>query len=94
MDYLPVFLELRARPAVVVGGGAVGLRKVSWLLRAQASVTVIAAELHAELAALAAGGQIAHRAGRFSAQQLCGAVLVVAATDDREVNRAVSLAAV
>ena len=93
MDYLPVFLELRARPAVVVGGGAVGLRKVSWLLRAQASVTVIAGELHAELAALAAGGQITHLAGQFSPQQLCGAVLVVAATDDREVNRAVSLAA-
>jgi uroporphyrin-III C-methyltransferase / precorrin-2 dehydrogenase / sirohydrochlorin ferrochelatase len=93
MDYLPVFLQLRSRPAVVVGGGAVGLRKVTWLLRAQASVTVVAGELHAELAALAASGQITHLAAQFRPQQLCGAVVVVAATDDREVNRAVSLAA-
>ena len=39
MDFLPVFLNVRERPAVVVGGGAVALRKAELLLRCGARVT-------------------------------------------------------
>ena len=49
MDYLPVFLRLRAQPVVVVGGGPVALRKALWLRRAGAHVTVVAPRLHPEL---------------------------------------------
>ena len=52
MDYLPVFLRVEARPVVVVGGGEVALRKAQWLLKAGARVTVVAPQLHAELAQL------------------------------------------
>jgi uroporphyrin-III C-methyltransferase/precorrin-2 dehydrogenase/sirohydrochlorin ferrochelatase len=34
MDYLPVFLRLDGRPALIVGGGRVAARKVAWLVRA------------------------------------------------------------
>ena len=51
MDYLPIFLRVEARPVVVVGGGEVALRKAQWLLKAGAQVTVVAPQLHAELAA-------------------------------------------
>ncbi len=54
MDYLPIFIQLRGAPAVVVGGGNVALRKVDLLLKAGAKVTVIAPELLDELRALAA----------------------------------------
>ena len=56
MDYLPVFLRLEGRTVVVVGGGAVAQRKVTWLLKAAARVTVIAPELHPQLAERAAHG--------------------------------------
>jgi len=93
MDYLPVFLRLDSRPVVVVGGGAVALRKVSWLLKAGAQVTVIAPALHAQLSARSARGELTHLAAEFSPAQLANAVAVVAATDDALTNSEVSWAA-
>ena len=40
MSYYPIFLDLRSREVLVVGGGKVGLRKVQGLLEAEAKVTV------------------------------------------------------
>ena len=93
MDYLPVFLRLKQQPAVVVGGGAVAARKVSALLKAGARVTVIAPEVHPQVAAQAARGELRHIATAFSPLHLGDAVAVIAATDDRAVNAAVSQAA-
>jgi uroporphyrin-III C-methyltransferase/precorrin-2 dehydrogenase/sirohydrochlorin ferrochelatase len=93
MDYLPVFLRVQSQPVLVIGGGAVALRKATWLLKAGARVTVVAPTLHAELARRAAGGEITHIAARFSPDHLKHAVAAVAATGDPQVNTAVSLAA-
>ncbi|HEX6200392.1 MAG TPA: NAD(P)-dependent oxidoreductase, partial [Thermoanaerobaculia bacterium] len=60
--YYPVFLDLRGRPCVVVGGDAVALAKVEGLLEAGARVTVVAPELEPGLAALAASGAVVHLA--------------------------------
>jgi len=93
MDYLPVFLQLRARPVVVVGGGRVAARKVQLLRRAGATVTVVAPELHAELRELAAAGELRHVPAVFDPSHVTGAVAVVAATGLTEVNAAISAAA-
>jgi uroporphyrin-III C-methyltransferase/precorrin-2 dehydrogenase/sirohydrochlorin ferrochelatase len=93
MDYLPLFLQLRSQPVLVVGGGRVAVRKVELLRRSGACVTVVAPELRDELRAAAAAGQIQHIAERFTATHLEGTILVVAATNDHEVNVAVSSAA-
>jgi uroporphyrin-III C-methyltransferase/precorrin-2 dehydrogenase/sirohydrochlorin ferrochelatase len=90
MDYLPIFLDLRGRRCLVVGGGEVAARKVSLLLEAGAAVTVLAPEVCETLAAQAASGRIAHRVARFSPEILDGVALAIAATDDRSVNRRVS----
>ena len=93
MDYLPIFLDLRARDVVVIGGGEVALRKVRTLLRAGAQVTVVAPRQHPELAELTGSAAIQQRAESFTAAHLRGAVLVIAATDDAGVNAAVAAAA-
>jgi uroporphyrin-III C-methyltransferase/precorrin-2 dehydrogenase/sirohydrochlorin ferrochelatase len=93
MDYLPIFIQLRGSPAVVVGGGSVALRKVDLLLKAGARVTVIAPKLHDDLRALAARGALDYVALVFHPHHLDGTSLVIAATDSREVNAAVSIAA-
>ncbi|MDB6089872.1 MAG: precorrin-2 dehydrogenase [Gammaproteobacteria bacterium] len=92
MDYLPLFLQLRSQPAVVVGGGRVAVRKVDLLLKTGARVTVVAPELREELHKLAASGALRHISAEFEAAQLDGAVIVIAATNDHEVNTAVSAA--
>src|SRR5262245_40715038 len=93
MDYLPIFIQLRGEPAVVVGGGHVALRKVDLLLKAGSRVTVIAPTLHEELRALRERGQINSLSLEFQPHHLDGVSLAIAATDSREVNAAVSAAA-
>ena len=86
MDYLPIFARLEQRPCLVVGGGAVARRKVDLLLAAGADVTVNAPALGPELAELAAEGRIRHVAGEFDPCLVERRFLVIAATDDVEVN--------
>ena len=93
MDYLPVFLRVASQPVLVVGGGAVALRKAESLLQAGARVTVVAPLLCAALAARVARGGLTHLATEFRPAHLAGAVAAVAATDDPAVNSAVSQAA-
>ncbi|HSC05621.1 MAG TPA: NAD(P)-dependent oxidoreductase, partial [Steroidobacteraceae bacterium] len=93
MDFLPVFLNVRERPAVVVGGGAVALRKAELLLRCGARVTLIAPQLTVTLDSLLANGRIEHRATQFTPATLDGAAVVIAATDQPSVNAAVAQAA-
>jgi uroporphyrin-III C-methyltransferase/precorrin-2 dehydrogenase/sirohydrochlorin ferrochelatase len=93
MDYLPIFLDVREQPCLVVGGGEVAARKCALLARAGARVTVLAPQLGAALGAELAAGRVAHRAAIFRAEDLEGYALVIAATSDQAVNRAVAAAA-
>ncbi len=90
MDFYPVFMNLRDRPVLVVGGGEVAARKVALLLRAGARVRVVAPELGEELTRRRAGGEIVHLGRRFVAGDIGNAALVVAATDDRELHARIS----
>jgi len=90
MDYLPVFLDLRDRRVLVIGGGEVALRKIAMLRRAGALVRVVAPELHPELETMRQAGVIEHVAQRFEAAHMEEASFAVAATDDPTINQAVS----
>lgn len=93
MKTYPLFALIEDRPCLVVGGGAVGERKVQDLLAAGARVTVVSKDLTPRLADLAAAGHIHAIQGDFSPEYLDGMTLVVGATDDQQVNREVSAAA-
>src|SRR3546814_17884915 len=86
----PLFAGLLGRPVLVVGGGPVALRKAEALLAAGASVSVGAPRLVSGLQALAAESRVVHVAGRFQPRWLDPMFLVVAATGDAVVNRAVA----
>jgi uroporphyrin-III C-methyltransferase/precorrin-2 dehydrogenase/sirohydrochlorin ferrochelatase len=86
----PVFLDLAGRRVLLVGGGAVARRKAEALLEAGADVVVGAPDLVPELARAVVEGRLAHRPGTFHPGWLDGAWLVIAATDDPEVNAAVA----
>ena len=93
MDYLPLFMQLRSQPVVVVGGGRIAIRKVDLLRRSGAQITVVSPELREELHKLASQGELLHIAARFAEAHVEGATLVIAATNDQDVNAAVSAAA-
>ena len=93
MDYLPIFLSIRNKPCVVVGGGAVAARKVALLRQAGAKVTVIAPTLVTALAQQMTDANICHSAREFAPEDLDEVTLVIAATDSAAVNSAVARAA-
>lgn len=93
MQTLPIFAKLRGRRCLVVGGGAVAARRVEQLLAAGALVAVVAPELDERLEEWALEGRIEAIPGRFDASRLDDCWLVVAATSDHDVNRAVAAAA-
>ncbi len=90
MQALPIFINITNRLCVVIGGGDVATRKVNMLLKANAAVTLIAPAICVDLQALANVGKIQCIQAIYSKAQLEGACLVIAATDDEAVNKAVS----
>jgi uroporphyrin-III C-methyltransferase/precorrin-2 dehydrogenase/sirohydrochlorin ferrochelatase len=90
MDLLPIFMNIRGRRTLVVGGGEVAARKVGLLLEAGAAVNVVSPALGSTLQAQADGGAITWRQAVFAPADLEGVDLAVAATDDEQVNRQVS----
>ena len=90
MKYLPIFYDLSVRPCLVVGAGEIAARKVRQLRKAEASVTVIAPDICDELQGLVDNKEIKYIAERFSEEILHDKMLVIAATNDEEVNRQVS----
>src|SRR2546423_459209 len=86
--FYPVFLDLRGRRAVVIGGGAVAEQKVHGLIAAGAHVTLVSPETTPPLAELARRGAIEIRRRPYRPGDLAGAWLAIAASDDRAVNEA------
>jgi len=90
MDLLPIFLDIRDQPCLVVGGGAVAARKVASLGRAHARIHLVAPELTPELRAQADAGDLIHRNRDFKDKDIKGMRLIIAATSDRETNQRVA----
>jgi siroheme synthase-like protein len=84
--YYPIFLDLRGKRVLVVGGGPVGARKAQGLLDAGAVVTLVSPDLSREL-------PLHWKKRRFRASDLDGQALAFAATNDRRVNARIAIQA-
>ena len=84
--YYPVFFDLNGRSVLVIGGGRLALEKVRGLLAAKADVTVVAAQISAELASMRDSGAIEHLERDYCVGDMDGRALVMAARDDPSDN--------
>jgi len=89
MSLFPIFLKLTGRHCVVIGAGHLAESKIASLRAADAAVTVIAPEASAVVAEQAGAGELTLHQRAYMQGDLAGAFLVVAATNDPAVNRAV-----
>src|SRR5260221_4873649 len=89
MSLLPIFVKLRDRLVVVVGGGAVAEGKTEGLFAAEARVRVVAPQVTPAIAQWIAQGKVEWRAKTFAPPGLDGAYLVIAATSAPRGNEAV-----
>ncbi|MCP4982147.1 MAG: uroporphyrinogen-III C-methyltransferase [Gammaproteobacteria bacterium] len=90
MNFLPVFYNISSKTCLVVGGGAIAARKAELLLKAQGRVRVVAPEIGDRLRELATTADLEIEQRGFAEEDIQGAVCVIAATDDEDVNREVS----
>lgn len=91
MDYLPLFVELKERPVLLVGGGHVAARKALLLLRAGSRLRVIAPQLCDELHLAYQQNKIEWVSAKYQSEHLLGMMLVIVATDDSALNQQVYL---
>jgi precorrin-2 dehydrogenase/sirohydrochlorin ferrochelatase len=90
LKYYPVFLDIREKKCVVVGGGDVAARKAERLLDCGAKVFVVSPRLAPELAELKEKNIISHIAAQYSGDLIDGAALIIGATDDEKTNARIS----
>ncbi len=90
MRYYPIFLDLKDRRVLVVGGGVIAEGKARQLIDAGARVSVVSLTLTEPLTRWNRRGEIEWREGIFTERDLDGVWLVISATDDRAVNSEVA----
>jgi precorrin-2 dehydrogenase / sirohydrochlorin ferrochelatase len=90
VGYYPVFLEMKDRRCVVIGGGAVAERRVEGLVAVGANVTVISPAITDRLRNMLTQGAIRHVAREYRTADRAGYDLVFVATDNSEINAAVA----
>src|ERR1700730_5732577 len=73
MSLLPIFVKLRDRMVVVVGGGAIAEAKIEGLFAAEARVRVVAPHVTPSIGQWIAQGKVAWCAKKFAPQDLDGA---------------------
>lgn len=93
MGYYPIFLEVQAKPVLLVGGGHVALEKIGRLVDSGAEVTVVAPDLLPEVRAFVEAGRARWLRRAFEPGDTEGAYLVMIASDDGAVNRRVAVEA-
>jgi precorrin-2 dehydrogenase/sirohydrochlorin ferrochelatase len=89
MAKYPIFLELSGRRAVLVGGGAVAVRKAQALLEAGARLVVVAHRPSDVIIDLCARHGAELIRAKYSKEYIAEAVIVIAATNDRAINEQV-----
>ena len=87
--YYPVFLNVKVRKCVIVGGGEVALRKVEILLGHGAEIKVISPYICPELAEIGRKNSIRVIARGYRVGDLKNAFIAIAATDDNKINQLV-----
>jgi len=88
VNYFPVFLNVRGKPCVVVGGGSIGSRKASALVEAGAVVTVVSPTTGKSLLDHVSEGTVRHVRRHYQTGDLKGCLLAYAATGLAEVDEA------
>ncbi len=88
--YYPIFLDIEDRDVVIIGGGPVCERKAETMMKYGARVTVVAPEFTDQIAQWAKSGALEIRKKKYEPGDLDGASIVIASTDDEEVNTQVA----
>ena len=89
-SYYPVFLDLKGRKCVIIGGGQVAERKVPPLLECDAKVAFVSPQITPSIQRWVDEGKVSWERRDYAEGDLKGAFLAIAATDEPQINRAIA----
>lgn len=87
MRYLPIWLDVKNKPCLIVGGGEVASRKSEMLIKAGARLTVVSPKLGVNMQTAVDAGTVKHIHRTFEPDDVLGMRLVIAATEIADVNQ-------
>jgi siroheme synthase-like protein len=90
MGYLPIYIQVGGKPCLVVGGGAIAVRRIKALLEAGAVVTAISPKPPPELMTLVKNANITLLTREYRDGDMASSMLVFAATDDAALDERIS----
>jgi len=93
MKYYPIYLNLKDRAVLLVGGGPVSAQKLKALLDCQASVHVVAPRVAPKIRRLARDGKIKWSARSYKIADMKGTALVIAATGNPSLQKRIAAGA-
>jgi precorrin-2 dehydrogenase/sirohydrochlorin ferrochelatase len=93
MSYYPILVDLEGRKVLVVGGGSVARRKIETLLKCSARVVLVSMDLNPALRGYVDAGKVEYLGREFNEGHMDNVFMVIAATDDAELNHRISRAA-
>ena len=93
MDHLPIFINIRQRPCLVIGGGDIALRKINLLIKAQAKVDCLSPLFCEGITNLSQSGDVNLIQKRFESDDIKDYAIIIASTDDSSVNALISKSA-
>src|SRR5437667_3968332 len=88
--YYPIFLDIESRNVMIIGGGNVCARKAETMMNYGARVTVVSPEFTDEIEQWARDGVLQIRRKKYEENDLDGANIVIASTDDQSVNEQIA----
>lgn len=88
--FFPIYLNLSEERVIVVGAGTIAKRRIRTLINYTNHLVVIAPEVNRELKLLEEKGQLTILKKHVAMEDLDGAALVIAASSENKINRAVS----
>lgn len=89
--WFPQFVDVRGTQVLIAGAGTIASRRISTLAGFDVQIKVVAPEVSETVRGLEESGRVHLEKRSFEEGDLCGADMVLAATDDREVNRQIGL---
>lgn len=89
MNYFPIFLTAKKLRCLIVGGGDVAARKIELLLKTTTSITIMSEQVNSSVERLINTHQLSWMQHNYQINHLKSFNLVIAATDDEEINKAV-----
>lgn len=90
MSLLPIFVDIKNKPCLVVGGGRVAARKLNMLCKAEANITLVATEINSEVSDLCDKYKISQQLREFADTDIDNQSLVIAATNSPDLNKYIS----